>query len=340
MAADRLDEHELESRHDRLVFVAARERNLDVAAIEYRQLRYFVSVAEELHFGRAATRLFVSQPALSQAIARLEQALGVRLFLRTRHSVELTDAGVELLRHARRLLADRADVVERVRQIGYGEVGVLRLGVALMAEDQVGPALVAFAGECPGIVLDRSAAVSERLIAEVRDGTIHAALAYPVPVLASPEGVEWEEIRQGLLAILVSKASALAGRDYVTLGDLSEETFVVNSRELAPAALEGLRHACLAHAGFDPKILESTSTLPLGASWEPVAEGAAIALVPEATAQTVEAETITAVPLRPPPLNQLVVAWRDGDRSPVLDQLLAFIRTYRDDHGWIQDPPA
>jgi hypothetical protein len=189
-------------------------------------------------------------------------------------------------------------------------------------------------------VLDRSAAVSERLIADVRDGTIHAALAYPVPVLASPEGVQWEQIRQGLLAILVSKASTLAGCESVTLGELSAETFVANSRELAPAALEGLRHVCLVHAGFDPKILESTSTLPLGASWEPVAEGAAIALVPEATARTVEAETITAVPLRPPPLNQLVVAWRDGDRSPVLDQFLAFIRTYRDHHGWIEDPPA
>jgi DNA-binding transcriptional LysR family regulator len=340
MAADGLNERELGSPQDRLVFVAARERDLDVAAIEYRHLSYFLSVAEELHFGRAATRLFVSQPALSQAIVRLERALGVKLFVRTRHSVELTDAGVELLRHARRLIADLADVVGRVRQIGYGVVGVLRLGVALMAEDQVGPALVAFARECPEIVLDRSAAVSERLIAEVRDGTIHAALGYPVPVLASPEGVEWEQIRQGLLAILISKGSALAGRESVTLVELSEETFVVNSRELAPAALEGLRHVCLAHAGFDPKILESTSTLPLGASWEPVAEGAAIALVPEAIARTVEAETITAVPLRPPPLNQLVVAWRDGDRSPVLDQFLAFIRTYRDHHGWIEDPPA
>ena len=91
------------------------------ADIEFRHLRYFTVVAEELHFGRAAARLYISQPGLSQAIARLERQLGVRLFTRTRSNVELTEAGTELLHHGRRLLADLERAVTRVRMAGCGE---------------------------------------------------------------------------------------------------------------------------------------------------------------------------------------------------------------------------
>jgi LysR family transcriptional regulator, benzoate and cis,cis-muconate-responsive activator of ben and cat genes len=95
------------------------------AGVELRDLRYFVAVAEELHFGRAAARLYITQPGLSQAIARLEQGLDVALLRRTRRHVELTDAGNELLRRARRLLADHAEAVTWVRRVGRGEAGVV-----------------------------------------------------------------------------------------------------------------------------------------------------------------------------------------------------------------------
>ena len=104
------------------------------ADIEFRHLRYFAVVAEELHFGRAAARLFISQPGLSQAIARLERELDVQLFYRTRGSVALTEAGGELLQRGRRLLADLQDTVGRVRTVGRGEAGLVRVGVALLAE--------------------------------------------------------------------------------------------------------------------------------------------------------------------------------------------------------------
>ena len=91
------------------------------AEVEFRDLRYFAVVAEELHFGRAAARLYITQPGLSQAIARMERVLEVQLLRRTRSTVELTEAGAELLNRGRRLLADLEGAVARVRMAGRGE---------------------------------------------------------------------------------------------------------------------------------------------------------------------------------------------------------------------------
>jgi DNA-binding transcriptional LysR family regulator len=147
------------------------------AGIEFRDLRDFAAVAEELHFGRAAARLFITQPGLSQAIARLERLLDVRLLTRTRSNVELTEAGAELLDGGRRLLADLEGAVVRVRMAGHGEAGLVRVGVAHLAEPAVAPALTAFQAEHASIVVDRSAMVSERLLEQVAEGCLHAAAA-------------------------------------------------------------------------------------------------------------------------------------------------------------------
>jgi DNA-binding transcriptional LysR family regulator len=308
------------------------------AELEFRQLEYFVSVAEELHFGRAAARMFITQPALSQSIAGLERTMDVKLFARTRQNVELTEAGAELLRHARGLLSDREDAVAAVRRVERGEIGVLRVGVALLAEHEVAPALAALNDVHPDIVLDRSAAVSERLLASVRDRALHAALVHRVPVLGTIDGVEFEVIRSGRLAALVSRSSPLAERDSIELADLAEETFLAPPREFAPSALEGLRTTCLSYANFEPKVLEaSTSTVPLGSDWRPVIDGDAIALMPEETARAVQPEGAVAVPLEPPPEFAIALAWRSGNGSPVLDRFVSFIRAYSSEHGWAGD---
>ena len=189
------------------------------AGVEFRHLRYFVRVAEELHFGRAAARLYITQPGLSQAIARLERELDVQLFTRTRSNVELTQAGTELLHRARRLLADLEDAVTRVRVVGRGDAGLVRVGVALLAEPIVASALKAFHHEHEGIVLDRSAMVSERLIEELREGRLDAAVIHQLPALATVEGVAWEPLRRGRLAVLASPSSKLARRKAVRLSE-------------------------------------------------------------------------------------------------------------------------
>ena len=311
------------------------DARLAEAELEFRQLEYFVAVAQELHFGRAAARMFISQPALSQAIAGLERALGVKLFARTRQNVKLTDAGAELLRHARGMLAVREAAVAGVRRVDRGEAGVLRVGVALLAEHEVAPAFAALGTEHPALLLDRSAAVSERLLASLLSRDLHAAVVHQVPALTAIEDVQWEVLRHGRLAALVSERSGLAAREVASLSDLSEETFLVPPRELAPSAFEGLKTMCRSYGGFEPAVLELST---LGADWRAVTDGEAIALMAEGTARTIAPEGAVAVPLETPPPFLLAIAWRRGNESPLLHRFLAFVRAYRDEHAWADEP--
>jgi DNA-binding transcriptional LysR family regulator len=309
------------------------------AELEFRQLHYFVSVAEELHFGRAATRLFISQPALSQAIAGLERALDVKLFVRTRQNVELTDAGAELLRRARGLLADRQETVSSVRRVDRGEAGVLRIGVALLAEREVGPAFAALVEEYPELLLDRSAAVSERLLTFLRGRDLHAAIVHAVPVLRRLDDVEWEVLRQGNLAALVNEDSHLAKQESASLSEFSDETFLVPPRELAPSAVEGLKTMCSTYAGFEPELRElSAPTLPLGTDWRPVVDGEAVALMPEETAEAAAPKRTAVVRIESPPAYVLAIAWLRENDSPLLHRFLTFIKEFRDEHAWVNGP--
>jgi DNA-binding transcriptional LysR family regulator len=310
------------------------------AELESRDLRYFTVVAEELHFGRAAARLYITQPGLSQAIARLERLLAVRLLSRARNNVELTEAGAELLHRGRRLLADLDGAVERVREAGRGQAGLVRIGVAHLAEPIVAPVLTAFQAEHPSIVLDRSAMVSERLLEQIAEGRLHAAIIYRGPTLPPVAAVISEALRRGRLAVLAGQHTTLAGRKMVTLSELSSQTFLVNPCSLAPGAFEGLKLMCREFGGFEANVLESSAaaTVALGTDWRPIRDGTAIALVAETTAQAMCADGITVVPIQPPPQYALALAWRHDEHAAAAHRFLAYLRRYRDRHEWITDP--
>jgi len=326
-----------EPRPQRIIAPPGAEPNDQPADIQFRHLRYFVVVAEELHFGRAAARLSLTQPGLSQAIARLERDLGVRLLTRTRSSVELTDAGAELLHRGRRLLADVNSTVSGVRMTGRGQAGLVRIGVAHLAEPVIAPALTAFQSAHPSIVIDRSAMVSERLLEQLADGRLHAAICYRVPTVPLADTVTSEALRRGRLAVLAGQRSALAGRQMVTLSELSRQTFLVNPRSLAPGAFEGLKLMCREFGGFEANVTESAvaTTVALSTDWQPIRDGTAIALMAEATAHTVRTNGITVVPVQPPPQYVLSLAWRQDEHAAAAHRFLAYLRRYRDQHDWI-----
>jgi DNA-binding transcriptional LysR family regulator len=304
------------------------------AAVEFRHLHYFVAVAEELHFGRAADRLFISQPALSQAIAGLERSLDVNLLARTRQNVELTDAGTELLRHARRMLADRDAALASVRRVERGEAGTLHVGVALLAEHEVAPAFAALLAENGELLIDRSVATTGRLFESLEARAVDGAVVFQVPAVATLHAIETEVLRRGRLAVLVNQASPLASRRSVKLSDLRAERFLVPACELAPSSSGGIKAMCRAYGGFEPELLELATSSVGGADWTPIVNGDAIATMPENTARAARAEGTSVVPIEPPPVFSLALAWRRDDGSPLLRRFLDFMRAYRDENAW------
>jgi hypothetical protein len=223
---------------------------------------------------------------------------------------------------------------------GRGQAGLVRLGVAHLAEPAVAPALTAFQAEHPSIVLDGSAMVSERLFEHLADGHLHAAIIHQVPGLAAADRVASEPLRRGRLAVLAGPHSSIAGRVVVTLAELGDQRFLVNPRTLAPGAFDGLKLMCREFGGFEAKVLESAaaSTVALDTGWRPIQDGTAIAIMAEATARALRAGGLAVVPVQPPPQYALALAWRRGEQAAAAHRFLAYLRCYRDRHAWITGP--
>jgi DNA-binding transcriptional LysR family regulator len=320
-----LTDTELAAVHDRLADGA----EWATAATEFRQLRYFVTVADELHFGRAAAQLYISQPALSQAIAKLEAAIGVKLLIRNRQGVELTEPGRALLARARAILDARDDAVNHVRLIEQGEVGVLRLGVAYFAEHAVTPALSALSARHPGMVVDRVVGVTDRLLDALTCGMVDAVLAHAMPSILQVDSVESELVITEPLAALVCPESHLASRSSLTIADLRDEPLMIPPKELAPSARVGMIMMCRSFGGFEPKLYESAAmgTQPFGADLA----GNAVIFVGVSQVEAGVPDGLVAVPIEPPPLLSVALVWRRGERSPLVDRMIRLMRERREE---------
>jgi DNA-binding transcriptional LysR family regulator len=183
--------------------------------LEPRLLRYFLAVAEELHFGRAAARLYISQPSLSSQIHKLERTLGTDLFVRTSRQVELTPAGRALLEEAPLALGALERAAERARLAGAGIAGTVRLGYAPMAGyETLGAILTAVEHDSPNVTVIASELFSAEMPARVLAGELDIGLAlFPEAM----RGVRSEPLRMEPLALLAGKHHRLADADSIPL---------------------------------------------------------------------------------------------------------------------------
>lgn len=301
--------------------------------MEIRQLTCFIAVAEERHFGRAADRLHMAQPALSLLIRQLEEHLGARLLDRTTRRVDLTPAGQELLDRGRRVLHDLELLEADVRREGDSSAGVLRLGFAGAAAYDVVPELArAVRAGLPGVTLSlRGELPSPALESGLRDGSLDAALLHP-PV-ASP-GIRHRVVGREPLVVALPVDAPLTARPSVGVGALEGLPVVAHppgsplhraAQELFLAAGLPLRIGQVAQ--------DTASTLSL------VAAGGGVALVP-ASVRALQLRGVVYAELEGSPQIDLALAWRDEDRSARLRAFLDVALGWADSAGATSTSPA
>src|SRR3954469_7147999 len=201
---------------------------------DLRQLRYFVAVAERLHFGRAAGALHISQPPLSRAIRALETQLGVVLFTRSRRGVELTPEGARFLEEARRIAGQLERAVSELRAIRSGERGRLRIGFVSLADFGVLRELLkAYKASQPGVTLALREMLSPEQAAALAAGDLDFGLLLP-PVTGAAELEHLVVQRERFVAALPSDHRYARGRGKLALSALAGEAFVMVPREIAP----------------------------------------------------------------------------------------------------------
>jgi DNA-binding transcriptional LysR family regulator len=249
--------------------------------MELRRLKYFLAVAEELHFGRAASRIGIAQPPLSRQIAALEEEVGAQLFDRSRSQIRLTQAGEVLAGHAR-VLVERLDAAyKETRQVGSGGAGRLRVAFVGSASHGVLPNLIkSYRSHYPEVELALSAMNNAELHSALVQREIDIAVARPD--LQNDE-LRREPLTREDLILAIPDNSELASRKVIKFNELADQTFVLYPRRPRPSYADAVIAICR-EEGFEPAALELAQDYQTAISL--VSVGVGISVVPESVSQT------------------------------------------------------
>ena len=289
---------------------------------DFRQLRYFIAVAEELNFTRAAQRLHLSQPPLSQQIQALEQDLGVRLLERDKRNVSLTAPGRLFLDQARQILAMADEARTQVAEAAAGFSGHLKLAytVSVSFHPALPQTLLRLGQNAPNVRVWLSEMYSEPQFSALRNGQIDVGFVRDVPTHEDDaRALRIDVIDREPLVLALPSGHRLAGRQRVELSEVAGDPFVVQPRELAATLYDRLVRLA-AKAGFHPVIRQHAQQI--NGLLALVAAGIGLALVP-ASMQVVKLAGVSYVPLGDPDAYLLLaVASQVDSASPVVQQFL------------------
>jgi DNA-binding transcriptional LysR family regulator len=290
--------------------------------IELRHMRYFVAVAEELHFGRAAKRLGITQPPLSLQIQHLEANLGVTLFERTNRRVELTPAGSTLLKDARKLFADLTSTLEATVRAARGETGTLRVAFPASVMFLTLPRIIRrFRQEFASVRLELREMSTGSQITALKTGELDVGFLRQPP---RDDELVTETMMKENLVLAISKEHPLAKRKRLRLADVADEDFVLFPRDLTPGLHSHVLAAC-AEAGVHPRIVQTSRELFTTISL--VEAGLGVTIVP-ASAQQMGWKGVRYFPIRSPSaVTRIDAAWRAGNRSAILAAFMEIART-------------
>jgi DNA-binding transcriptional LysR family regulator len=284
---------------------------------ELRLLRYFVAVAEELHFGRAAKRLGIAQPPLSTAIRTFERQLGVELFRRTSRSVQLTAAGESLLRGGRRVLAVYAETLAEIEAQARNEQRRLRIGFDATTVLVTTRLVRQFGESHPRIELDLSSLSWNEGVGELRDGRVDVAV---VRLPVSDVTLDCQKLFAEPRVAVVSGEHALARREALALADLQGEALVLprgtqggweGGPTVTPRLTDAARPAAPAAASVEELIVR-------------VAAGRAVGLMPQSLADSLAGASFARLPVIDAPPSVVALVWR---RHGAIAPVRSFVQT-------------
>ncbi len=286
--------------------------------MELRHLRYFVTVGEELHFGRAASKLLIVQPSLSQQIKQLEDELGFPLLYRTKRSVELTDAGKVFLSEAKRVLAQVQEAKRTAQRAHRGEVGRLVVGyISSSTYDLLPTMLRVYRERFPDIeVALRELTTREQLRALEEDIIQVGLLRLPI----SAPMLNIEVVRREPIVCVLPEEHPLVAHKRIAVSWLANEPFVLQSSQRGAGYYVQLMNLCLA-SGFSPNVIQEVTEIHTIVSL--VAAGIGVSLVP-LSARDMRSQGVVYRELEgAPTLTEMAVAWPRTSRSAIIQNFLA-----------------
>lgn len=293
--------------------------------MDFRQFRYFVTTAEELHVARAAERLGIAQPALSQQIKVLETQIGTRLFLRAKRRIELTEAGRAFLEEARSVLNHAERAVKQARDIGRGEAGRIDIGIVGSAMlDQPFPRLLGtFRKEHPALQLSvHELPILQQIDALPKHGLDIAIVRSPLPG-ALPEGVDHFILSGQRILAAIPENHRLADASSISLPDLANDEFLAFLDPKGIGLGQDLLDLCR-QSGFVPRITQHVTEV--GTMISLIAAGFGVSLVADIFT-LIQPPGVRYIPLEQEYHSWLVVAHRRFERSPAVQSLLDGLRS-------------
>lgn len=292
--------------------------------MELRQLRYFVAVAEELHFRRAAARLHISQPPLSQQISQLEDELGCRLLNRTRRSVELTPAGETFLRDARAMLGELEAAVATARRVDAGQAGLLRVSFVGSALLSIVPGIIQrFRRGRPEVEIELRERSTLAQLRALSVGVVDVGLVRPP--IEPDDALHTEVVMRERTVAAIPAGHPLARLARVPLKRLAAEPLVLFPREQAPG-FHDLLTGRLAATGTSPHVVQYAPEMLTIIGL--VAAGIGVSPVPASVAR-LGLEGVTYRPLVGAPATELVAVTRANETSPLIEAFVADARAHR-----------
>lgn len=290
--------------------------------METRHLKYFVAVAEELHFGKAAKRLHISQPPLSQQIMKFEEQLGVSLFTRTKRSVALTSAGKSFLLDAQNILKEINQAKENLKAVATGICGHFELGYIAPALDTPLTSFIKqFKTAYPEVRLGLTEMSTNRQLDDLRKGDIDAGVVRLF--MHDMKGLCSKKFHQESYALILPTGHRLADRESVNISELGGEEFIFFPRNAQPRLYDTWMTA-FNHCNYTPNIVQEASSK--AASLALVAAGIGISIVPESLAKRAPEQVVFKKLTGDFPTLEIHIVYRENTTHASRDNFLQIIR--------------